>query len=118
MTIVKLSLDFTFGPIWATRYDPQTRRLICDVPIVDNDEIAQKLNEEIKTMNVSYYEFDSHNQPWWFNVERKIEEAPKMLELMKQLKARLDEINDGSYEVEDYISGSLRRLIWENRKDK
>ena len=78
---VKLSLDFTFGPIWATRYDPETRRLICDVPVVDNDEIAQKLNEEIKTMNVSYYEFNSHDQACWYNAEKKQPKPQRCLNL-------------------------------------
>lgn len=109
--VLKLSIDFLEGPIWHDYFDREKKKLVTRIDVVDNDEIAQRLDKEIQDMYASYYEFDSHDQACWFNSEKEIEEAPKMLELINKLKARLEEINDGSYEVQDCISWQLKDLI-------
>ena len=58
----------------------------------------------------SYYEFDTHNVPCWFDYEKEKAEKEIMLDLIAQIVARLNEINDGSFVVEDLESERLRAL--------
>ncbi len=58
----------------------------------------------------SYYEFDSHDEPCWFNHEKEKAEKDTMLELISKIKARLNEINDGSFTVEDLETERLKNL--------
>lgn len=55
----------------------------------------------------SYYKFDSHNEPCWFNHEK---EKNTMLKLISCIKERLAEINDGSFVVEDLETERLKNL--------
>ncbi len=58
----------------------------------------------------SYYEFDSHNEPCWFNHEKEKGEKNTMLKLISCIKERLAEINDGSFVVEDLETERLKNL--------
>ena len=42
-----------------------------------------------------YYEFDTHDVPCWFDHEKEKAEKEIMLDLITQIVARLNEINDG-----------------------
>ena len=66
--------------------------------------------KEMADLYTSYYEFDSHGEACWFNKEKQIEDKSKMLELLSKLKVRLDEINDGSFEIEDLITPEYEKL--------
>lgn len=80
MKTLKISLDFTFGPLWK---DELVDGVLCTgIPAVDNDEIVQKLNEEISAPYSSYYEFDSHDEAVWFNGHQEKEDKGKMLDLL------------------------------------
>lgn len=46
-------------------------------------------------------EFDSHDLPCWFNEEKEKADKPRMLELLGKLNARIAELNDGSFVVDD-----------------
>lgn len=108
MKKIKLILDYLQGAIWTS--DIETGEPLTGIDIVDKDNIIIKINYEMADMYTSYYEFDSHGQACWFNKEKQIEDKPKMMELLEKLKARLKEINDGSYEVEDLISLEYENL--------
>ena len=56
------------------------------------------------------YEFDSHDQACWFNEEQEKKDKEKMISLLKQLINRLNELNDGSFIVEDYETERLEKL--------
>ena len=99
MQTVKLMLDFLQGPIWIS--DVETGKPMTGIAIVDNDERLRLLNYEIQDLYDSYYEFDSHDQACWFDHERELADKPRMLELLAKLNARLAEINDGSFVVDD-----------------
>lgn len=58
----------------------------------------------------SYYEIDSHDLPVWFNLEKEKEEKEIMLDLITRLIARLNEINDGSYVIEDLETERIKKL--------
>ena len=80
------------------------------IDIIDNDEKLRKINYEISTLYSSYYEFDSHDQACWFNEEQEKKDKEKMISLLKQLIDRLNELNDGSFLVEDYETERLEKL--------
>lgn len=99
MQTVKIMLDFLNGPIWMS--DCQTGKPETGIAVIDNDEKLREINYEISLMFDSYYEFDSHDQACWFNEEQEKADKQKMLDLLGRLNARLAEINDGSFVVED-----------------
>lgn len=106
--IVKIKLDFNQGPIWIS--DVETGQPITGIDIIDNDEELRKINFEISTLYSSYYKFDSHDQACWFNEEQEKKDKGKMISLLKQLIDRLNELNDGSFIVEDYETERLEKL--------
>ena len=101
-------MDFLQGQIWIS--DVETGQPMTGIDIIDNDEKLRKINYEISTLYSSYYEFDSHDQACWFNEEQEKKDKEKMISLLKQLIDRLNEINDGSFVVEDYETERLEKL--------
>lgn len=108
MATVKLMLDYLQGPIWTS--DVETGKPNTGIAIVDNDEDLRKINFEISNLYSSYYEFDSHDQACWFNKAQEKADKQKMLDLLDRLNARLAEINDGSFEVEDLETPRVQAL--------
>lgn len=108
MKTIRIMLDYLQGPIWIS--DPETGRPQTGVEVVDNDEAVRLLNYEVQDMFDSYYEFDSHGEACWFNEEQERADKEKMLDLLGKLNARLAEINDGSFEVEDFETPRLIKL--------
>ena len=106
--IVRIQLDFLQGPMWIS--DVETGQPMTGIDIIDNDEKLRKINYEISTLYSSYYEFDSHDQTCWFNEEQEKKDKEKMISLLKQLIDRLNELNDGSFIVEDYETERLEKL--------
>ena len=105
---IKLMLDYLQGPIWMS--DIETGEPLTGIDIIDTDKIIIKLNGQISDLYLSYYEFDSHDMPCWFNAEQQKADKNKMLSLINQLKLRLQEINDGSFEIEDLITPFYDKL--------
>ncbi len=105
---VRILLDFRQGPIWISDFN--TGEPITGVDVVDNDKIIREINYKISHLYDSYYEFDSHDMPCWFNKEQEKADKSKMLELLKQLNDRLNEINDGSFVVEDLETERVKNL--------
>ena len=106
-----IQLEYGEGPIWRKYFDVETKRHHTGIPIVDNDEIAQKLNDEIQDMESSYYEFNSHDMPLWINEEKALNEKEQMYDKVQQLVKRLEEINDGSYTIVDLLSFEIEESI-------
>lgn len=108
MKTITIMLDFLNGPIWMS--DFKTGKPETGIDIVDNDEELRKINAEISELFDSYYEFDTHDVACWFNEEQEKADKQKMLTLLAKLNARLDEINDGSFTVEDLETPRVRAL--------
>lgn len=106
MVVIKIMNEFLHSPIWTYEDGIVTD----DLEIIEQDEILQMLSEQASDMFANYYEFDSHDQPCWFNHEKERAEKEIMLDLIAQIVARLEEINDGSFVIEDYESDRLRAL--------
>lgn len=106
--VVKIQLDYLQGPIWIS--DVETGEPMTGIDPVDNDTLLKDLNHTAGQMYSSYYEFDSHDVPCWFNHEKEKAEKEIMLALIAQIVARLNEINDGSFVIEDYETPRLQAL--------
>ncbi len=107
---IKIQLDYLSGPIWPNYVEMEPFRKITGVKIVDDDIQLCELNQQASDLYSSYYEFDSHGEACWFNHEKEKAEKEIMLKLISEIVARLNEINDGSFIVEDLESERIRSL--------
>ena len=97
--IIIIKLDYLQWPIWIN--DQETGQPMTGVKIVNNDEHPRKINYEMSFLYSNYYEFDSHDRSSCSNEEQEKKDKDKMLFLLKQLNDRLNEFNNGSFEIED-----------------
>ncbi len=108
MRTLKISLDYLAGPLWKDEFIDG--ELKTGIPAVDNDNELQTLNDEISELYSSYYEFDSHDQACWFNEEQEKSDKVRMLKLLSKLNARIAEINDGTFIVDDQETPRVEAL--------
>ena len=108
MKTIRIMLDYLQGPIWTS--DPETGKPETGIDVIDSDQELQRLNHEIQDLYDSYYEFDSHGQACWFDEKREKSDKNRMLELLSRLLARLNEVNDGSYEIDDRETERIKAL--------
>lgn len=106
MLTIKVMLDFLHSPIWT--YEDGI--VVNDPEIIENDTTLQEWCSQAMEMYSSYYEFNSHDMPCWFNSEKEHAEKLQMLSLIRKIIKRLAEINDGSFIVEDYETSRLNAL--------
>ena len=71
---------------------------------------SNKRKQKAADMYDGYFEFDTHDVPCWFNHEKEKAEKEIMLDLIAQIVARLTEINDGSFVIEDLETARLKAL--------
>ena len=107
---VIIGLEFIYGPLQKLKEDEKGND-ITGIDIVDKDEITQKLDFEIGEIWCSLYSEDIEEPSGWrFDSKKEKEIAPHILELINKLINRLNEINDGTYEIKDMISDHLKSL--------
>lgn len=107
MYTVRIMLDFLHDPVWVCG---PGGGLVLNPPELFNDPILVSLNEQVANMYTGYYEFNSHGEACWFNEEKRKEEKEILLDLITRIVARLNEINDGSFIIEDRVSEGLKKL--------
>ena len=107
MNTVKIMNEYLHGSVWV--YNSEGIALY-KYPLVDDDPVISALNSQAMEMFAGYYEFDSHDVPCWFNHDKEKRELDQMLDLIQRIIARLDEINDGSFVVEDCETERLKGL--------
>ncbi len=108
MYTIKLMNEIWHGPIWV--YGPDGISFYENPSPIGDDPILCELNNRAMEMYDNYYEFDSHDVACWFNHEQEKADKDIMLDIINKIKARLDEINDGSFVVEDYVTEHLKNL--------
>lgn len=108
MKTIKIELDYLQGPIWMS--DPNTGKPKTGIPLIDEDSKLKEISYDIQDLFFGYYEFDSHDVACWFNEEQEKADKQKMLDLLGKLNARLAEINDGSFVVEDLETPRVQAL--------
>ncbi len=110
MNTIRIKLDFLCGPIWKDYFNEVTKTESTGVDIVDNDEKLKELGKEISNMFNSYYMFNVDDKPVVFNEVQERRDRDKMLSLLDKLNKRLEEINDGSFVVEDEETPRVKKL--------
>ena len=75
-----IMLDFISGPLWKDIYDTKKKELVTGIDVVDDDEYKEKKDKY------------------------------KMLDLLEKLIKRLDELNDGSFEIDDRETERVKNL--------
>lgn len=105
---VKLMFDYLQGPIWTS--DVETGEPLTGIDVIDDDKVLPKLNLRCSELYSECYEFDTDNQPCTFNKETAKKNKKEILELLAKIKARLEEINDGTFYVEDLATKELEEL--------
>lgn len=111
---IRLMNEFLHGPIWVLNSDGVS---VWKYPLIEQDTMLSELNQTAKQLFDSYYEFDSHNEPCWFNHEKEKVEKSTMIELISRIKKRLDEINDGSFTIEDLMLYKEKTFEFDETKE-
>lgn len=110
MKTLRIMLDYLNGPVWKDHSDPVTGKDCTGIAVVDNDEEIWKIDDEIQDMFFSYYYFNYKGQACWFDFEQQRADKGKMLELFEKLFRRLEEINDGSFVIDDRETERIKAL--------
>lgn len=105
-----IMLDFISGPLWKDIYDTKKKELVTGIDVVDDDEYIQKLNNEISNLYSSYYKINYNDEPVYFDKEKEKKDKYKMLDLLGKLIKRLDELNDGFFEIDDRETERVKNL--------
>lgn len=108
MVTIKIMNEFLHDPVWTC--EEETGILTDALPLVHEDPIAASLNRGIGEPYDSYYEFDSHDLPCLFNEEKEKADKTRMLGLLGKLNARIAELNDGSFVVDDQETPRIEAL--------
>ena len=66
--------------------------------------------DQICELYSSYFEFNPHDVACWFDKEREKADKPHMLELLGKLNARIAELNDSSFVVDDQETPRVEAL--------
>lgn len=62
--------------------------------------MCPKINDEIQDLYSSYYKINYNDEPIYFDKEQEKKDKYKMLALLRKLIKRLNEVNDGSLEID------------------
>lgn len=108
MQTVKIMLDYLQGPIWTS--DVETGKPQTGISVIDENEEIRQLNFKIQDMFDGYYEFNSHNQPCWFNKVQEKADKDKMLAMIAELVNMLNKVNDGSFIIDDQETERIKAL--------
>ena len=106
--VIELRLDYWQGLIWGS--DIETGKPLTGIDVIDNDEEIRKLNYEIYDLYDSFIIWDEDSIPQDFDYDKARANKDKMLDLLKKLNDRLNEINDGSYVVDDRLTEYYKKL--------
>ncbi len=108
---IYVGLELVFGPILKNN-QLEDGTFSSGSKIVDDDLVLGNLDKKINELWCTLFSKDETSDSG-FRFDKAMEKvlAPQLLEMINKLIDRLDEINDGSYEVEDMITDHLKSLI-------
>lgn len=105
-----IMLDYISGPLWKDIYDTKKKELVTGIDVVDDDEYIQNLNDVISDLYSSYYKINYNDEPVYFDKKQEKKDKYKILDLLGKLIKRLDEVNDGSFEIDDRETERFKNL--------
>ena len=100
---VILDLDFNQGAIWIS--DQETGEPITGIDLIDTNKEVAIINKKISDLYSSYYVFDTEESACNFDNAKFLADKEILLGMVFKLKNILDSLNDGSFEIEDRITG-------------
>lgn len=110
-TTIYVGLELVFGPILKNN-QLEDGTFSSGSKIVDDDLVLRDLDKKINELWCTLYSKDETSVSGFrFDEIKEKELAPQLLEMINKLIDRLNEINDGSYEIEDMITDHLKSLI-------
>lgn len=115
MLTVRLMNEFLHGPLWVLGEDGISFSEEV-LPAIERDSEVRELVKKIGEMYDAYYAFDSHDCACWFDEPRERAEASEMLDLAWCLYARICELNDGSFRVDDRLIPDLEKKVEEHER--
>ena len=98
---VILRLDYHIPPI--NTLDDLGRRTLQNLPIIENDQIVMDLSHQLQNLFEQCFEVYPKEMGYLFNKELYHTSILKIDSLMKRIRERLNEINDGSFIVDPEI---------------
>lgn len=101
MKKLRIKLDVFNGPVWKEYYDLETGVSYTKIDVVDNDEQIRVLDENTQQLFMSFYNLSTDDPKEIFNYDLARKSKEELLNLIEQIKHRLSEINDGSFEIVD-----------------
>ena len=104
MYTIKLMNEYLHGPIWIYDEDGYIRR---KYPLIDNNEELQRLNEQARKLYDSFYSFDENDNACTFNEDEYKAVHKEMVEIIKKIIQKLEEINNNDFVIEDYITKDI-----------
>ena len=107
MYTVRIMNEYLHGPIWVYNSDGIA---VWKYPLVNDDPVLSELNKQAMELFSGYYEFDTQGKSCWFNQAQEKADKEVMLSIIKRILVRLNEINDGSFVVDDLETERLNRL--------
>lgn len=107
---IRIMFDIWAGPIWGCYYDEDKKEYDFYIKSISNDKELMKLHQELQDLYSSYYHFDYKGQACYFDKEQEKEDKYKMLDLLEKLRKRLDELDDGTFAIEDRETERVKNL--------
>lgn len=107
MNRIVIRFDYLHGPIWKDCVNIETGDLSTGVDLVDNDIVLQALDDKAGELYSSLYLFDKE-EACSFDNQKYIALKPQFLDLINAIKSRLQQINDGSFDVIDEETERLK----------
>ena len=104
MYTIKLMNEYLHGPIWIYDEDGYIR---IKYPLIDNNEELQRLNEQARKLYDSFYSFDENDNACTFNEDEYKAAHKEMVEIIKKIIQKLEEINNNDFVIEDYITKDI-----------
>lgn len=108
MRKIKLMFEFGHGPIWDS--NPFTGNLMTGIEIVDSDSNLEMWNRKCMDLYDECYEFNSHCKSCYFNEETLAKNKKELLHILKQIRSRLEELNNNNFIIEDQTTDELSKV--------
>ena len=107
---IRIMFDIWAGPIWGCYYNEEKKGYDYYIESISNDKELMELHQQLQDLYSSYYHFDYKGQACYFDKEQEKKDKFKMLALLEKLRKRLDELNDGSFEIDDKETERVKNL--------
>jgi len=107
---IYIGLEYLFGPIQKF-VKSDDGNLYTGIKVIDEDDLIQKLDKEINDIWCNLWVNDNNESGGLkFEVKKAKELVKQLIDMSNELLNRLNDINDGSYEIEDMISEQLHLI--------